>query len=264
MSLRTCSTALAIWLCLAAGAAAEIVRLNWEIAARYPHDPTASTQGLVYRDGFLYESTGGYGRSSLREVELETGRVRRIRKLAGAFFGEGLAELNGKLFQLTWKAQTGWIYDIDDFNSFRRFSYWGEGWGLTDDGRYLIQSDGSAELRVIDPENRRVLRTIRVTAAGKPVRRLNELEHVAGFVYANIWHSDRIARIDPKTGDVTAWLDLGRLRRQPGVRGATGVLNGIAYLPGKRLFIVTGKRWPRIFLIRIVSVTDRPVPATQP
>lgn len=237
--------------CLCAGET--IPRLAYVVVAAYPHDAEAFTQGLVYANGRLFESTGGYGRSSVREVALQTGRILRSRLLDPELFGEGLTLFRGKLYQLTWREETGLTYEMDDFRVSRRFGYRGEGWGLTHNGEVLIQSDGSAELSIIDPAGYRVKRRIRVTAGGTPVEQLNELEYAAGHLYANVWNTDRIAKIDVASGQVVGWLDLSQILHHAGIGEKPGVLNGIAYLPEKRLFLVTGKNWPRIFLIRILE-----------
>jgi glutamine cyclotransferase len=241
---------MAIWaMCSSLGAPT----LAFEVVNRYPHDPQAYTQGLVFHDGKLYESTGRYRRSTLREVELETGRVLRSRKLADRYFGEGLALYDNRLIQLTWQSGVGFAYQLDTFEPIGQpFEYTGEGWGLTsDNGKRLIFSDGTDTLRFLDPDSYKVLDTLRVTDGGKPVSLLNELECVGGTLYANVWKSNRIARISLGTGIVQSWLDLTALTEE--VRKKTPdaeVLNGIAYdAAGDRLF-VTGKNWPTIFEIR--------------
>lgn len=223
---------------------------GYEVIRRYPHDPDAFTQGLIYRDGVLYESTGLNGRSSVRKVRLETGEVLQQQAVDRRYFAEGLTELGGELYQLTWDSGTGFIYDLATFRLKRRFSYRGEGWGLTDDGRRLILSDGSPTLRFFDPKTMKESGRVQVTDNGAAVEELNELEFVRGQVYANVWLTDRIAMIDPVSGRVTGWLDLSGL--MPGVaRGTNAVLNGIAYdAAGDRLF-VTGKLWPTLFEIRV-------------
>ena len=226
---------------------------GFEVVQRWPHDPAAFTQGLVYRDGALYESTGQYGESSLRKVELETGAVVRRHELADPYFGEGLALLKGRLFQLTWRSQVGFIYDAATFQPVGQFHYSGEGWGLTEDGTSLILSDGTSTLRFLDPVSFEVRRTVKVTDDGKEVIRLNELEYVNGEVFANVWMSDRIARIDPTTGRVTGWIDLTGLLPPEERSGREDVLNGIAYDAANDRLFVTGKYWPRLFQIRLVA-----------
>jgi len=225
---------------------------TYKIVNVYPHDPQAYTQGLVYKDGYLYEGTGLNGRSSLRKVRLETGEVLQRVDLPPELFGEGIALLGGKIFQLTWKAGTGFIYDAHDFHLLRKFSYPGEGWGLTTDGRLLYMSDGTPEIRVLNPETLKEIRRIKVHDAASPVNELNELEFINGELFANIWQTDRIARISPRTGKVVGWVDLSGILSPMYRRTPDAVLNGIAYDPqGKRLF-VTGKLWPNIFEIQLI------------
>lgn len=227
-------------------------RFGYEVVESWPHDPEAFTQGLVYRDGRLFESTGLVGHSGVREVELTTGRVLRQRPLPAPYFGEGIALLNGRLHQLTWQSQRGFVYAADSFVSLGEWTYAGEGWGLTDDGTHLVMSDGTATLRFLDPASHGVLRTVEVRDGGQPVGALNELEWVKGEVWANVWQTQRLARIDPATGAVTGWVDLTGLL-PPEVRtGREDVLNGIAYDAAGDRLLVTGKRWPRLFHIRLV------------
>ncbi len=217
----------------------------------FPHDPEAFTQGLVYLDGVLYEGTGLNGRSTIRQVRLENGEVLRLQKLDAQYFGEGIAIFGGTLFELTWQSGIGFLYDRASFERKGTFTYRGEGWGLTHDGRRLIMSDGTAYLRFIDPATQKELSRIQVRDGGRPIEHLNELEYVKGEILANVWLTDRIARISPKTGVVTGWIDLkGLLSAAEQVRDGA-VLNGIAYdAAGDRLF-VTGKLWPKLFEIRI-------------
>jgi glutaminyl-peptide cyclotransferase len=223
------------------------------VVKTYPHDPTAFTQGLIYLDGFLFESTGLRGHSSLRKVQLKTGRVVQERRLDRAYFGEGLAALNGQLVQLTWRSNVAFVYNPGSFGVRSTFPYAGEGWGLTHEGSALVLSDGSANLRYLDPETFVERRRITVTDGGVPVSRLNELEYIDGEIYANVWHSNRIARIDPRSGQVRRWIDLRDLLGLITQRNPEAVPNGIAYDPaGMRLF-VTGKLWPRLFEIEIVA-----------
>ena len=224
---------------------------GYKVVKSYPHDPGAFTQGLFFHEGFLYEGTGLRGRSSIRKVEIETGRVVQAVELPEQFFGEGITMWGDRLIGITWQEQTAFVLDLKTFKLWRKFNYAGEGWGITHDGRELIMSDGSAELRFLDPLNFKEVRRVRVTADGRPVDLLNELEWVDGEVYANIWQTDRIARINPRTGQVTGWIDLTGLLPQRS--GSEDVLNGIAYDPkGKRLF-VTGKLWPRLFEIQLTK-----------
>ena len=222
---------------------------GYKVVNSFPHDPNAFTQGLFFHDGFLYEGTGLRGRSSIRKVELATGRVLQAVELPAEFFGEGITMWGDRLIGITWQEQTAFVLDLKTFKLWRKFSYAGEGWGITHDGRELIMSDGTAELRFLDPLTFKEVRRVRVTAGGRPVDQLNELEWVEGEVYANVWQTDRIARINPRTGQVTGWIDLSGLMPQRG--GADDVLNGIAYdAKAKRLF-VTGKLWPRLFEIQL-------------
>jgi glutaminyl-peptide cyclotransferase len=223
---------------------------DYEIVNVYPHDPAAFTQGLLYRDGRLYESTGLRGRSSLREVRLETGEVLRQRALEPRFFGEGLADWGDRLVQLTWQAGLGFVYDLETFEILRTFRYPGEGWGLARHGEHLIMSDGTAELRFLDPETFEERHRITVMEEGREVRNLNELEVIDGKVYANVFLTDEIVIIDPASGRVTGRIDLRGLLT-PAERSRTDVLNGIAYdAEGDRLF-VTGKLWPKLFEIEL-------------
>ena len=217
----------------------------------FPHDPTAYTQGLTYRDGFLYEGTGRNGQSSLRKVRLETGEVIQHVDLGREFFGEGITIIQNKVVQLTWRSEVGFVYDLKDFHLLRRFSYSGEGWGLATNGREIFMSDGTSEIRVLDGQTLQEKRRIKVRDGLSPVDQLNELEFVEGQIFANVWHSDRVARISPQTGQIVGWIDLSGLLSPIYRLEPDAVLNGIAYDPrGKRLF-VTGKLWPRIFEIRI-------------
>lgn len=225
---------------------------GFQVVQSWPHDPNAYTQGLVYRDGKLYEGTGLNGQSSLREVELETGAVLRRHDLERQYFGEGIALFRGRLYQLTWRSQVGFIYDAATFQQVGRFEYPTEGWGLTDDGTSLIMSDGSSTLRFLDPATLAVQRTLRVTDAGREVPLLNELEFIKGELYANVYLQDDIARIDPATGKVTGWIKLSGLLPSPDRTGTEDVLNGIAYDAARDRLLVTGKRWPRLFHIRLV------------
>jgi glutamine cyclotransferase len=216
----------------------------------FPHDPEAFTQGLVFRDGFLYESTGLNGRSSLRKVRLETGEVLQREDVDRRYFAEGLTDWDGRLLQLTWETNVGFIYDLASFKLERTFQYEGEGWGLTHDGTRLIMSDGTPRLRFLDPMTQQETGGVEVKDAGVPVDELNELEFVKGEIYANVWMTDRIAIISPQSGLVTAWLDLAGLRPGPATRG-DDVLNGIAYDGARDRLFVTGKLWPRLFEVRI-------------
>jgi glutamine cyclotransferase len=223
---------------------------GYRVVHVFPHDPQAFTQGLVYLDGVLYEGTGLNGRSTIRKVRLENGEVLQMQKLDSQYFGEGIAVLGGTVFELTWQAGIGFLYDRASFQRKGSFSYRGEGWGLTHDGRRLIMSDGSAYLRFLDPATQKELSRVQVTDGANPVANLNELEYVKGEILANVWQTDRIARISPKTGHVAGWIDLRGLLSARDAQGVD-VLNGIAYdAAGDRLF-VTGKLWPRLFEIKV-------------
>jgi glutamine cyclotransferase len=224
---------------------------GYEVINTFPHDAAAFTQGLVFHDGVLLESTGQYGQSTLRRVELKTGKVLNQVEVGRQFFAEGLTLLNGKLYQLTWENNRGFIYEAGTFEKTGEFAYTGEGWGLTHDADSLILSDGTAQLRFIDPADYRVKRAINVNDRGRPVLQLNELEYVKGEIYANVWHQNRVARIDPQTGQVKSWIDLSGLLKPGDVTNGEAVLNGIAYDEvGDRLF-VTGKLWPKLFEVKL-------------
>lgn len=225
---------------------------SFSVVRAFPHDANAFTQGLAYHDGFLYESTGLDGRSSLRKVRLEDGEVIQHTNLSAEFFGEGITIVKGKVFQLTWKSEVGFVYDLGDFRLLRRFSYTGEGWGLGTNGREVFMSNGTSEIRVLDVRTLQERRRLRVHDGSSPVDQLNELEMVEGEIFANIWHSDRIARISPATGNVAGWIDLSGLLSPIYRRDSEAVLNGIAYDPVRKRLFVTGKLWPKVFEIRIV------------
>ena len=224
---------------------------GYEVVHVWPHDPGAYTQGLVFHDGNLLESTGQVGHSSLRRVEIETGKVLQKVDVAAPYFAEGITLLKGKIYQLTWQHQLGFIYDAWTFEKIGEFHYQGEGWGLANDGQSLILSDGSNRIRFLDPANFEVRKTIAVVDGRSPVNELNELEYVRGEIYANIWHADRIARIDPRTGAVVGWIDLTGLLAGGEVSDEEAVLNGIAYDETNGRLFVTGKLWPKLFEIRL-------------
>jgi glutamine cyclotransferase len=225
---------------------------TYRIIRRFPHDPNAFTQGLACRDGYFYEGTGLDGHSSLRQVRIETGEVIRKVDLAPQFFGEGITPIGDKVVQLTWQSRLGFVYRLSDFHWLRSFSYPGEGWGLTTDGHELFMSDGTPDIRVLDPGTFAEKRRIHVHDGSSSIDELNELEWVEGEIFANIWQTDRIARISPQTGAVVGWIDLAGLLDPAERKGPEAVLNGIAYdRVGKRLF-VTGKLWPAIFQIKVI------------
>ncbi|MEP6818998.1 MAG: glutaminyl-peptide cyclotransferase [bacterium] len=225
---------------------------GYEVVHVYPHDPNAFTQGLVFHEGNLLESTGEVGHSSLRRVGIDDGKVVQKIDVPPPYFSEGITLLKGKIYQLTWQHQLGFVYDALTFEKTGEFNYTGEGWGLTNDGQSsLILSDGTNRIRFLDPNNFEVTRTIAVLDGKTPVMEINELEYVQGEIYANIWHADRIARINPQTGAVIGWINLAGLLAPGEVQDEEAVLNGIAYdETGGRLFI-TGKLWPKLFEIRL-------------
>ena len=230
---------------------------TYRIVHSYPHDAHAFTQGLLYADGHLYESTGLKGHSSLRMVDLETGRVLQELSVPGQYFAEGLATWGSTLIQLTWQSHTAFVYDRFSFREVRTLTYPGEGWGLASDGKNLILSDGTAGLRFLDPVTFRELRRVIVRDQGSPVLQLNELEMVKGEIYANVWHTDKIARISPVDGKVLGWIDLAGLWPRAQRTDPEAVLNGIAYDAAHDRLFVTGKLWPRLFEIKVVSGSPR-------
>ncbi|MEP6506245.1 MAG: glutaminyl-peptide cyclotransferase [Betaproteobacteria bacterium] len=237
-----------------AAKAKKIPTWSYQVVHAYPHDVNAFTEGLFYLNGFLYESTGLDGHSSVRKVKLETGQVVQRATLPADLFGEGIAAFGGRLMGLTWKNHLGYVLDLDSFDTAGQFGYPGEGWGLTHNDTEMVMSDGTADIRFLDPKTLVETHRIHVTALGKPVDQLNELEWVEGEIYANVWQTDRIARIDPKSGEVVGWIDLkGLLPKKDFIADHTDVLNGIAYdAAAKRLF-VTGKFWPKLFEIQLVK-----------
>ena len=224
---------------------------TYRVVHTYPHDSNAFTQGIIYLNGHLYESTGIQGRSSLREEDLESGRILRYQALSSRYFGEGLTNWGNTLVQLTWQSHTALVYDLNTFRFVRTFHYPYEGWGLTQDGKNLILSDGSSKLYFLDPATFREVRRINVTDHGASIDQLNELEFIHGEIYANIWHKDRIARISPASGKVLGWIDLSGLLPPGSVSDPEAVLNGIAYDSMHDRLLVTGKLWPKIFEIKL-------------
>jgi glutaminyl-peptide cyclotransferase len=235
---------------------------GYEVVNVFPHDRSAFTQGLVVIDNILYESTGNYGSSSLRKIDLTTGKILRRHDLAKDYFAEGITIFNNKIYQLTWKEKTAFVYDMD-FKLEREFTYAGEGWGLTHDGTNLLMSDGTHIIRVVEPSTFNTLRTIAVQHSnGKPLMRLNELEYINGEIWANIWHSEDpsvlgranfIARIDPASGKVKSWIDLGGISPEDQKRDSEATLNGIAYDVATERIFVTGKRWSKLFEIKLTE-----------
>ncbi|CAN5505243.1 glutaminyl-peptide cyclotransferase [soil metagenome] len=234
---------------------------TYEIVNTFRHDPKAFTEGLFFYNGFLYESTGQEGKSDLRKVELESGKVVQQIKLSTDSFGEGTTILNGKIYQLTWREGRGFVYDADTFKLLREFTYAGDGWGLTNDGKNLFMTDSTHVIRVIDPETFRTIRTLVVLREdGKPLMQINELEYIKDEIWANVWHSEEpgilgkpnyIARIDPNSGKLLGWIDLGGISPDDVERDIENTLNGIAYDAQNDRIFVTGKNWKKLFEIKI-------------
>jgi glutamine cyclotransferase len=225
---------------------------SYQVVNAYPHDPAAFTQGLVWDQDVLYEGTGLNGRSSLRRVDLASGEVLHSQALSADYFGEGITVWEDRIIQLTWTTHVGFVYDKATFQQIGQFEYPTEGWGLTHDGEYLIMSDGTAIVHFLDPDTFEEVRQVEVRDENGPVFRLNELEYVCGEIWANIWQTDRIARIDPDTGQVVGWIDLTWLLNADDRSQPVDVLNGIAYDAEHDRLFVTGKLWPRLFEIRLV------------
>ena len=224
---------------------------GYQVVHAYPHDPEAFTEGLFYDDGFLYESTGLEGHSSIRKVRLETGEVVQKHDLLPTYFGEGIVRWKDRLIQLTYRTEIGFIFNFKTFDIEKSFDYKGEGWALTHDGKRIIMSDGTPQLRFWDPETLQELGRLTVTDQGQPVKDLNELEWIKGEIFANIWQTDKIARIDPTSGKVVGWIDLTGILDQRD--GQPDVLNGIAYDAKTDRIFVTGKKWPKLYEIRLVK-----------
>lgn len=244
---------LVLWTALhCAVAAAEVPVYDFDVVHVYPHDRTAFTEGLFYANGFLYESTGLENHSSIRKVRLETGAVVQKVDIPAQYFGEGIVNWGRRLVSLTWKSGIGFVFDLRTFKREGQFQYAGEGWALTQDGRQLIMSDGTPQLRFLNPTTLKETNRIEVTLDGKPIHNVNELEWVKGEIYANVWETNWILRIDPHTGRVVGLINMaGLLGPNEGLTGPDSVLNGIAYdAAGDRLF-VTGKNWPKLFEIRL-------------
>jgi glutamine cyclotransferase len=226
---------------------------TYNVVNTYPHDRTAFTQGLVFEDDVLYEGTGQYGRSTLRRVELETGDILQIRELADEFFGEGITIYGDEVIQITWQNNVGFVYDKSSFELLRQFSYPTEGWGITHDGTRLIMSDGTSTLRFLDPQTFEEIGQVEVFDNDTPIASLNELEYIEGEIYANVWQEDWIVRIAPETGRVVGWIDLRGLLPEEDRSEPVDVLNGIAYDAETGRLFVTGKWWPKLFEIELVS-----------
>ena len=226
---------------------------SYNVVNTYPHDRSAFTQGLVFEDGVLYEGTGLNGRSTLRRVELETGEVLQIHELPAQFFGEGVTVYGNDIIQLTWQSHVGFVYDRDSFELLQEFNYSTQGWGITHDGERLIMSDGTATLYFLDPETFEEIGRVGVYDNDGSVNRLNELEYVQGEIYANVWQTNCIARIDPQTGQVVGWMELKGLLTPEDRGEPVDVLNGIAYDAENARLFVTGKLWPKLFEIELIS-----------
>lgn len=221
---------------------------------KWYHDPNAYTQGLVYHNGYLYESTGNYGASSLRKIELETGKILKMHKLSHFHFAEGIAIFNNKIYQLTWQNRICFVYDLETFNLINTFSYDGEGWGLTNDKNFLIMSNGSHQISFINPENFKIVRIINVTEDSKKVDNLNELEYINGEIFANVFMTNDIVRINPENGNIVGRIDLTPLYKYLPTNTKAEVLNGIAYDPDNDRYFVTGKYWDYVFEIGFEKV----------
>lgn len=230
-------------------------RATFKILNSFPHDPTAFTQGFLHRDGFLYESTGHYGKSSLRKTNPVTGEVLVKISLSREFFGEGLTIIDDSIYQLTWKSGQGFIYDKKTLGRRGSFNYSTEGWGLTDDGTQLIMSDGTEKLYFLSPKSFEVTKILRVKEKGSPILMLNELEYVGGKIYCNIWRSDDIVVVDPESGMVERRISLGELRKRLSLLSRAGVLNGIAWKSSSDTFFITGKNWSEVFEIKFASTS---------
>ncbi|HTV54932.1 MAG TPA: glutaminyl-peptide cyclotransferase [Terriglobia bacterium] len=234
------------------GAGIALAADGYRVLHAYPHDPRAFTQGLVYVDGYLYESTGLNGQSTLRKEDLETGRVLKEARLPSRYFGEGLTNWGNTLIQLTWLSHVAFVYDRATFKLLRALHCPWEGWGLTQDRKHLILSNGSSTLYFLNPQTLAEVRSIHVTDHGAPVKELNELEYIHGEIYANVWMKNKIARISPLSGNVLRWINLTGVLPQIWIRSPEAVLNGIAYDAAHKRLFVTGKLWPRLFEIQVV------------
>lgn len=251
-SVRHVLRALAAVIALAATpAAAALPVYGYQVRAVFPHDTGAYTEGLFYLNGFLYEATGMWGRSGIRQVRLKDGHVLKSQAIPPAMFGEGIVNWGDEIISLTWRDQVGFRWDLKTFRQLGIFNYSGEGWALTQDGKHIIMSDGTPVLKMLDPTTLTEIRRITVTAEGKPVANLNELEWVKGEILANVWQTNRIARIDPATGKVKGWIDLSGLPEAQQLANPDAVLNGIAYDAVHDRLFVTGKDWPHLYEIRL-------------
>jgi glutaminyl-peptide cyclotransferase len=251
---RRCGASLALAACLLsadrAGAAAPV--LSYKVVAEYPHSTDSYTEGFLYLDGLFYEGTGIAGRSALLAIEPETGKQVQKRAMAPQYFGEGIVDWGPNIYQWTWQSHICFVYDRFSLRMLKQLSYTGEGWGMTRTTKELITSDGTATLRFRDPNTFKETRHILVKDGTKTIDELNELEFIKGEIYANVWHSDRIARINPHDGHVIAWIDLTGLLPADQKINDESVLNGIAYDAKKDRLFVTGKQWPKVFEIKVV------------
>lgn len=227
--------------------------LDYDLIKSYPHDTSAFTQGLVYHEGYLYEGTGLRGKSSIRKINLKTGNSEKSFKLPKKYFGEGITILKDKIYQLTWKSNIGFVYDLKSFDLINEFYYPFEGWGITTDGKELILSDGSSSLYFMDPETFGIRKKLQVFDRKTPIKRINELEFIDGNIYANVWITNKIAVISPQSGKVLYWIDLRGLLKKESNTQRVDVMNGIAYDNVSKRIFVTGKLWPKIFEIKINS-----------
>lgn len=241
------------WLCAAAPSWADegVPVYDFEIVNRFPHNMQSFTQGLLIEQGRLYENTGRYGQSALMEVRLEDGEILRSRALSPRYFGEGIAVADGLIYQLTWRENAVFVYDLETFDLVDSHYLPTEGWGLTYDGERLLLSDGTDRLYHIDPDGFRIISSVQVTVDGAPQANINELEFIDGEVWANVWLTDTLVRIDPETGEVQGIVDLGGLRQQTRVGGSEAVLNGIAWDADQKRLFVTGKLWEHLFEITV-------------
>ena len=244
---------------LACPAQSRVAEFSYKVVRSYPHDTHAFTEGLFYQDGFLYESTGLNGQSSIRKERLETAEVIQQRQIPSQYFGEGIVAWGHRLIELTWQSHVAFVYDLTSFTPQGEFHYRGEGWALTHDNHHIIMSDGTPYLRLLDPMTFKEVGRIKVTEEGAPVSNLNELEWVKGLIYANIWQTDQIVQIDPASGQVVGHIDLaGLLDTAQPPSDPNDVLNGIAYDPARDRLFVTGKNWPKLFEIKLIRKRTKP------
>lgn len=233
---------------------AGIINYTYNIVQTMPHDTSAFTEGLTILDGKLYESNGQNGASDVRIVDLKTGAVKNSVKLDAQYFGEGMTILNGKIYQLTWQNHQGFIYDENTLAKLGEFAYTNEGWGLTNDGRFLIMSDGTNAITFLNPETFQVQKIVYVYDKGQPLPNINELEYIKGVLYANIWHADKVVQIDPALGEIIGWIDFSGLRSPEAQQNQEAVLNGIAYDSASDQLFVTGKLWDKLFEVKLIPV----------